>query len=46
MDIFEPLPPEIMRWIDGETARYEFLLRDTPGVATSSLCRRATCDGK
>jgi hypothetical protein len=31
MDIFEPLPPEIMRWIDGETARYEFLLRDTHG---------------
>ena len=21
MDIFEPLPPEIMRWIDGGTAR-------------------------
>ena len=31
MDIFEPLPPEIMRWIDGETASYEFLLRDTHG---------------
>ena len=25
MDIFEPLPPEIMRWLDGETARYEFV---------------------